>query len=892
MAYVAGVASSQEAVATTTFTMATPGGVQVGDLLVAMCSRDGTTTAITSNWTIPSSGEYTAGSIRMAVAYTRVTALPVTPCTFTGASEEWAGCVFIVRDYHYVSAASDCVDVVGNNNDTAGPPYSASGLAVNYANSLILVAVGVDGTVNPVPSGGNFVVEDAQDNGACSFLAGWSVEPTDGTSDAIDFIGTLTNNSLVFLQLAIRNAVGGRVPVVASATIHDVIDTGYHRERSAAYTNETNTNNFRGWDVRDPDYVYQDDGGVFTDLTTAATNDTDADVAYPSSEAIGDAIYIGDAAQFSSLILDRAGCTAGVAGVIAVEYYNGTAWAAVPKKLDLTSNLTATVGDNQVIQWRVPSNQATTTVNSVSAYWIRLRCTTVWSTNPTISRIRVAEAGLVYDAYGAVADTGINAFWSTNAVSPANTYIGCHTGMIRDLGTTIDLDIAERYLVGTYQFTSPREYYDSGAADLGYGVRLPLLDSSNNYKSWVIGGFAYPQCAGDKRVTWAIQPSQTTDTSHSVSGTAPDFNNARKWVISQGSYADEVANIYHSYMAFANRAIIQGGSAANWSDIKRALNGTLFPYYNAGQIYIPVQFGGTKACDVDCNLATFDFVTVAGSKYGGMFHVDAGVLGVIIKASSGDTIYIRNSTITSESLIRFEVDAASSGSANYDFTGTTVVNATVTLQDVAVFMGMNFINCPTFTQNGAYLGNSTFANTKVDVDSPIDLGNIVDCAFTSGGSGHAIEISGTASGEEPVPLVGCTFTNYATENGSTGDEAIYVNIASGTVVIQVYNSTEVPSIRTAGATVLIFNPVMLEISNIEIGSDIVILESGTDTVLDSGDAVAESSFYFAYEYVSNTFVDICVYQQGFVPYVIRGFQLSSSNAVLPITQTFDRNFTP
>ncbi|MCU0988036.1 MAG: hypothetical protein MUE63_00210 [Xanthomonadales bacterium] len=883
MAYVAGVSSSQEPAVTTTFLMSNPGDVQVGDLLVAMCSRDNTGTAITSNWTIPASGEITAGSIRMACAYHRVTALPVTPCTFTGASEEWAGCVYIIRDYYYDSADSDCIDIVGSNND-ATLPYTMTGLNVNYANSLILIAVGVDGAVNPVPAGGNIVVEDAQDAGTVSFLSGWSVEPTDGATDSIDFIGTTTTNTLVFLKFAIRNATGGRVPVVPGATIHDVIDTGYHRERSAAYTNETTTANFLGWDVRDPDYVYQDDGGVFTDLTTAATNDTDADVAFPTTEAINDAIYIGDAAQFSSLVVDRAGCTNGAAGVFAVEYYNGSAWVAVSKKLDLTTNFTATVGDNQVINWRTPANQATTTVNSVSAYWIRLRITTVYTTNPTVSRIRVAEAGLVYDAYGAVADTGVNAFWSTSAVSPANTYIGCHTGAIRDLGTTLDLNVAERYLVGTYQFTSPREYYDSGAADLGYGVRLPLLDSSNNYKSWVVGGFAYPQCAGDKRVTWAIQPSQSTDTSHSVSGIAPDFNNTRKWVISQGSYADEVTNIYHSYMAFANRAIIQGGNNANWSDIKRAINGTLFPYYNAGQLYIPVQFGGGKACNVDCNLATFDFVKVAGSKYGGMIHVDTGILGVIIKASSGDSVKIRNSTITSESLIRFEVDAASSALATYDFSGTTVVNATVTLRSVASFNGMNFINCPTFTQNGALMDGCNLSDTKVTSATLGAMEDITNCAFTSSGTGHAIEVGGTAA---DIALVGNTFTGYAGSDGSTGNEAIYVNIASGTVNINI-SGGDTPSIRTAGAMVNVISGATVTFTGLPTGCDIVILTAGTSTILQQVDAHGSTSY--AWGYSGTPTVDVGFIKPGYVPFYIRGLALGAADSSIPVSLTPDRNY--
>jgi hypothetical protein len=892
MAYIAGIFSAQEAAATTNFVLPAPDGVQVGDYLVAMCARDNTTGTITCNWTIPTGGEITAGSIRMAVAYTRVTALPVAPCNFYNATaDEWAGCVHIVRDAYYDSADADFIDIIGNNNDTAGSPYTATGLAVNYANSLILMGVGSDGAINCIPSGGNFVVEDTQDAGAVSFLSGWSVEPTDGTSDNIDFVGTTTTNSIVFLKLAIRNKTGGRVPAYTDVAMHDVIDTGSHRERAAAgYTHPTTTADFMGWEVRDPDYVFLDDGGVFTDKTAAATNDTDADVAFPAAEALNDAYYIGDAAPFNSLVVDRMGCTIGVAGVLALEYWNGTAWVAPLKRLDLTTNFTTTLADRQVIQWRAPTNWATTTVNSVSAYWIRLRITTLYTTNPTLSRIRVAEAGLVYDAYGSISDTGVVPFWTSTAVSPATTMIGVHVGCIRDLGSTLDLHAAERYLLATYVFTSPREHYDTGAAELGYGVRMPLLDSSNNYRSWTIGGFGYPGCRGDARNIWAIQPSQTIDTAHAASATAPDFNNFRKWVITQGSYTDEVAHIYHSYMVFANRAIIYGGASdalANWSDIKRAINGTRFPHYSGGQLHIPVQFGGSKPCKVDCQLAAFDFVKVAGSKYGGMIHVDPGVLGVIIKASAGDIVKVRNSTITSESLIRFEVDAASSGSATYDFHGTTVVNATVTLRNVASFDGMNFINCPTFTQNGAALDGCNFSDTKVASATLAAMEDITNCAFASSGTGHAIEVSGSAS---TISFSGNTFTGYASSNGSTGNEAIYVNIATGTVTINIAGGGSTPSIRTAGATVVVNNSVTLTLTGLVSGSDIVIRTHGTTTMRAQVDAHGSTSYGFAYSYAASDYVDIEVYQPGYIPWMSHNYLLANSDASLPVSQVVDPSY--
>jgi hypothetical protein len=888
MAYVVSVASSQESVATTTFVMSNPAGVQVGDYLVAICSQDGTGATITSNWTIPGSGELTAGSIRMAVAYTRVTSLPASRCTFTGSSDEWTGCVFCIRDAYYNTAPSDFIDIVGSNSASSGPPYNMTGLNVNYANSLILFGVGVDGAVNPTPSTGGVVVVDAQDANTVSFLGGWYTEPTDGVADTIGFTGTLTTNVLVFLQLAIRNATNGRVGVCPAAGVHDLIDTGYHRERAAAaISNETSTANFLGWEIRNPTYVFRDDGGSFTNITTAATNDSTADVAWRASEVVNDAMYIGHANPFNSLVVNRASCTAGVGGVFAIEYYNGTTWVAVPSRFDQTSNFTSAVADRQVIQWRRPADGTTTTVNGQSAYWIRLRITTVWSTNPTVSRIYIGEAGLAYDAYGAVPDNGIVPFWSANGITPSTTNFPCHTGAIRDFGTNINLTGAGRYLLGTYFYTAPREYYDTGDAASGYGVRFPLLDSSNNYKSWIIGGFAYPQTSGDNRNFWAVQPAQTVATHHSVSTTPPSFSVARKWVLEQGSFSDEVNHIQHSMMVYVNQIVLYGGASgtpATWADVKTAINGLQLPYLVNGQLNAPIVFGGSKALFVDVNLATFDFVRVAGSVYGGMFHIDEGILGVVIKASAGDIIKIRNSTITSESRIRFEVDSASSASATYDFTGTTVVNATVTLRALT-FSGMSFINCPTFTQNGATLTNCKFTDTKVTSSTLANMALISGSTFTSSGTGHAIEVSGSAG---TITFTGNTFSGYAGVNGSTGNEAIYVNIASGNVVINISGGTT-PSIRTAGATVTVNNNITLTLTGLVSGSDIVILDAGTNTERVNVDEHGSTTYNYSYT-DSGASVDIGVFKAGYIPFYIRGYTLPASNGSVPINQVVDRYY--
>jgi hypothetical protein len=73
------------------------------------------------------------------------------------------------------------------------------------------------------------------------------------------------------------------------------------------------------------------------------------------------------------------------------------------------------------------------------------------------------------------------------------------------------------------------------------------------------------------------------------------------------------------------------------------------------------------------------------------------------------------------------------------------------------------------------------------------------------------------------------------------------------------------------------------------GSDVVVLDAGTTTVLDTGDSVGSTSY--TYSYLAPHTVDIAVYLQGFEPYYLRGYLLSADPVTLPISQKLDRNFS-
>lgn len=128
-----------------------------------------------------------------------------------------------------------------------------------------------------------------------------------------------------------------------------------------------------------------DDGGPgYVDETTNANNDTDADwTIFPAVEATDDSVTIGYASTFAQIRFDNANGTAGVGGTVAWEYWNGSTWTALSDVVDGTTGFTASVSDNQLVSWTIPSDWAATTINgSASLYYVRAKITGVYSTNP------------------------------------------------------------------------------------------------------------------------------------------------------------------------------------------------------------------------------------------------------------------------------------------------------------------------------------------------------------------------------------------------------------------------------------------------------------------------------------------------------------------------------
>jgi hypothetical protein len=504
----------------------------------------------------------------------------------------------------------------------------------------------------------------------------------------------------------------------------------------------------------------------------------------------------------------------------------------------------------------------------------------------------VGAKTLTYIAYTTnTADVGYNPFHGVvrfNATSSTSTLYGQELTFT----SAVDMTAGAGVIFGMWQFTSPRDYLDVGLSNTG-GVLIGIADADNDYKFWCIGGQLSKTTSPWNMQNFAVQVNGTSDTTYAASGTlAYNAINDIYWA-AQAYFG--ATQLDFSQLWLLNQTQILGGTSGvplEFLDIERAANyGTGgIPIFqrtgSAAVLWSRFQFGGADASHFLVDLRTFQYPRKADEANYLDFHVDNNHLGIEFYGLSGDTIKFTNCVFTSESSYYWRFNSSHNAGATLDFSGTTVVNATVTLRSTVGLTSVNFISCPTFTLNSAVLTDCRFKSTKVSADSPADAADIIRGTFISGGTGHAIEIGGSAA---DFSLNGCQFSGYAASNGSTGNEAIYINIASGSMTISITGGGSTPSIRTAGATVTVVNARNLTLSPIVSGSDVVIYAAGTTTVIESSQDIAGTSYVYDYPASeAGNLIDIGVFKAGYVPFYIRAYTKSNADASVPISQVVDR----
>lgn len=126
-----------------------------------------------------------------------------------------------------------------------------------------------------------------------------------------------------------------------------------------------------------------DDGGSFTDYTTAFNNSTANDVhLMPVVEEVDDAFYYGYSYKSRGLNLNIG--TAGIGNTIVWEYWNGSAWSSL-SVTDATSGFT--VAGTNTVTFIPPPGWEKCLVNGLEYFWIRSRVSVAsFTTQPLLTQ--------------------------------------------------------------------------------------------------------------------------------------------------------------------------------------------------------------------------------------------------------------------------------------------------------------------------------------------------------------------------------------------------------------------------------------------------------------------------------------------------------------------------
>jgi hypothetical protein len=134
--------------------------------------------------------------------------------------------------------------------------------------------------------------------------------------------------------------------------------------------------------------------------------------------------------------------------------------------------------------------------------------------------------------------------------------------------------------------------------------------------------------------------------------------------------------------------------------------------------------------------------------------------------------------------------------------GCTFVDmGTFIYQSNSTISSTTYRRCGQITSGGAVFSGCTITNStaaaSVIASSYTDIEDFTDCTFTSDGTNHAIDL-GTVSATASVSWANF-LTGYAGTDGSTGNEALKVNVASGqTLTISVTSGYDTPSVYNTG----------------------------------------------------------------------------------------------
>lgn len=565
-----------------------------------------------------------------------------------------------------------------------------------------------------------------------------------------------------------------------------------------------------------------DDGGAFTDYTTAANNLTTADVFFvPVAPVVNDAFYIGSATKFTSAAVKFSTQGAGT-WTITWEYWNGSTWTALSGVTDGTTGFKAAVTNPVFLTYTLPTNWSLTTVNSVAAFYIRGRVSafTSISTRPIGTQIWVRETNAV------VAAPWTQLFSVAAGSSPSNLAVMYKIAEASEVDTTFFYTAAETVNGSIISIRDVDPIIDSGTEALTISVVASAKTFTRSTGSFTTDGFTVGMTI--KTSGFTNGGNNTTKIIESItgSGTIITVTSATGLVNETGNNNERVVSWPFSGgtgYATSNNNLSKQNMPTMTTERDNCL--LLFAASNTAVSVPSIIEGSTtlifgKDGSAHADAASWTVQAIAGTTPTvGMSAMSAIVTQMAVVAinpkgtgspvipgycASDSSVYVTPFTGAA-----FNSDSVPAATITTPFTGTingkTLSNggATVTRADTGINSYHAMCNVTGLTTNGVWAGTRTTLVARTNIAAknilfhvqpylPVDI-QTTDSVSLTGVCGFAIGLASTTSNFK-VWHVGGSSTSW----GTSRHQPIVINTDATTGLLQTTGTLNTASITEIG----------------------------------------------------------------------------------------------
>lgn len=347
----------------------------------------------------------------------------------------------------------------------------------------------------------------------------------------------------------------------------------------------------------------------------------------------------------------------------------------------------------------------------------------------------------------------------------------------------------------------------------GGGKAVALIDSSNNWRAWIIAGKdSQPNIQIPVPAIFDLSSTFEVDSSGTL-----DLTDVKK-ICFFNLASGNVETTFSMFQLVKTITILGGwsGSPATFKAAYLASRNGLNQLVQGQNNQVDGQYLSFQSIQIGNGTDTTYFSTVGTSlklprvanaaERRVQYQVPAGGITIEVLASDNDVMRFESAAIAGEDLWDFSFNALTSLLATYIIRAFLVIGANVTLRPLGFAIGgFTFDECTEIVTNGADLsGGNTISNTQaaraITVTSQADLDKLANCTFSGNGVAMRVDVAGSVS----LSADNIKFSGNTVDIEYTG---------SGTLTFQNGNgSNAVSSSVTGGGTVVIESSVTLTIN--------------------------------------------------------------------------------